>query len=205
MTRRSDTRTRLLDLAETAVLEKGFEATSIEELVAGAGITKGGFFYHFPDKTALAMALLERYIAVEDAFFADVISRAKQYHDDPLQVLLISIELIAETLDDIPGGHPGCLVATAAYQERLFDAKVRELNRKAILGWRGCFRALIDEVLAIYPARDQMDPDALADMILACIEGGLVLSKALDDPTITSKQLRLCKTYFKLLFSPRLQ
>lgn len=205
MTRRTDTRTRLLDLAEAAVLEKGFEATSIEELVAGADITKGGFFYHFPDKNALARALLERYIAVEDTFFETTIAKARSFHDDPLQILLIAIELIAQSLDDIPNGHPGCLVATAAYQERLFDAEVRQLNKDATLGWRATFRVLIDDVVEFYPPRDALDLDGLADMVIAAIEGGLVLSKALADPTITGRQVRLCKDYFKLLFSPRLQ
>ena len=45
--RGSDTRDRLLSLAEAAVLEKGFASTSIDELIAAAGITKSGFFYHF--------------------------------------------------------------------------------------------------------------------------------------------------------------
>ena len=52
-----DTRTRIMDIAQDAILQKGFDATSIEEIVAAAEITKGGFFYHFPDKNALARAL----------------------------------------------------------------------------------------------------------------------------------------------------
>jgi AcrR family transcriptional regulator len=51
---RGNTRERILEVAETAVLEKGFAATSIEELIAAVGITKGGFFYHFRDKGELA-------------------------------------------------------------------------------------------------------------------------------------------------------
>jgi AcrR family transcriptional regulator len=42
------TRERLLDLAEERVLHKGFASTSIDELIAAAGITKSGFFYHYP-------------------------------------------------------------------------------------------------------------------------------------------------------------
>jgi TetR/AcrR family transcriptional regulator, transcriptional repressor for nem operon len=38
------TRERLLDLAYEAIIAKGFAATSIEELVESAGITKSGFF-----------------------------------------------------------------------------------------------------------------------------------------------------------------
>jgi TetR/AcrR family transcriptional repressor of nem operon len=57
-----DTRERLLELAESAVLAKGFAATSIDELIAAAGISKSGFFYHFKDKGELAKGLLVRYL-----------------------------------------------------------------------------------------------------------------------------------------------
>lgn len=61
--KRGEVRERVLQLAESAILEKGFGATSIEELIAAAGITKSGFFYHFKDKTELARILPTRYIA----------------------------------------------------------------------------------------------------------------------------------------------
>ena len=44
------------------MLAKGFAATSIEELIAAAGITKSGFFYHFKDKGELAKGLMLRYL-----------------------------------------------------------------------------------------------------------------------------------------------
>lgn len=61
--KRSQTHERLLDFAYDAIIQKGFAATSIEELVEAAGITKSGFFYHFKDKNDLARQLLERYLA----------------------------------------------------------------------------------------------------------------------------------------------
>lgn len=141
MPRVTDTRERLLDLAEAAVLAKGFDATSIDELVAGAAITKGGFFYHFPDKTALARALLERYIAREDVLFDDLFARARELSDDPLHGFLVALRLLAELLADLPGGHPGCLIATAAYQDRLFDEGVRaRRGRRRCAGGRASCR-----------------------------------------------------------------
>ena len=41
------TREQIMDAAEAAVLAKGFNSTSIEELIAAVGISKSGFFYHF--------------------------------------------------------------------------------------------------------------------------------------------------------------
>ena len=108
--RRGDAKERILQLAEAAVLEKGFAGTSIDELIAAAGITKSGFFYHFKDKTELARVLLLRYIAREDELFDDLFARADELNDDPLHGFLVGLKLLAELTSELPTGHPGCLV-----------------------------------------------------------------------------------------------
>ncbi len=200
--RGEQTRTRIMDIAQDAILVKGFDATSIEEIVAEAEITKGGFFYHFPDKNALARALIERHIEVEDRIFDDLWARARELSDDPLHATLIGLRLLAEMLGDMPNGHPGCIVATAAYQERLFDAEVREMNRRAVLGWRARFRALFEEIAATYPPREPVEMDALADMVNTVVEGGLVMSRALGEPQMIVGQILLLRTFVKQVFLP---
>ena len=204
MARTSGKRERIMDIAQDAILAKGFDATSIEEIVAEADITKGGFFYHFKDKSALAAALLERYIAAEDALLDDLERRAAELSDDPLQRALIALKLMAETMEDLPGSHPGCLVATAAYQDRLFDARVRELITGSFLSWRARYMAMIDEIIAVYPPRDPVDVEALADMVTGVVEGGLIIQRAIGDPKAVAKQILLLRSYIKLLFTPRM-
>src|SRR5262245_64369577 len=79
-----DTRERLLELAESAVLAKGFAATSIEELIAAAGISKSGFFYHFKDKGELAKGLLLRYLEQDRALLESIFRRGDDLNEDPL-------------------------------------------------------------------------------------------------------------------------
>lgn len=202
MSRGGGTRTRIMEVAQASILAKGFDATSIEEIVAGAEITKSGFFYHFRDKNALAHALIEHHIEVEDQIFDDLFERAAELSDDPLQRMLIGLKLLAELLEDMPGGHPGCIVATAAYQDRLFDREVRAINRQAVLGWRARFRSIFKEIMAIYPPHDRVDIDALADMVSAVIEGGIIMGRALGEPKATSEQVLMLRSYVKLLFAP---
>ncbi|MHC2394624.1 AcrR family transcriptional regulator [Bradyrhizobium liaoningense] len=84
------TRERILEIAEAAVLAKGFGATSIEEVIAEAGLTKSGFFYHFRDKNALAREMLRRYVETNDRLFEEIFQRGRELSDDPLQSFLIS-------------------------------------------------------------------------------------------------------------------
>jgi AcrR family transcriptional regulator len=64
---RSDqTRTRILDAAAEAFADHGYAATGVDEICRRAGLSKGGFYHHFPSKQALFLALLEQWLALLD-------------------------------------------------------------------------------------------------------------------------------------------
>jgi len=202
MRKGEETRTRILDVAEAAVLQKGFNGTSIEELITETGITKSGFFYHFRDKNELAKALLHRYIDNDERIYDEIFGRARDLMDDPLQSFLLGMKLLSELLADLPKGHPGCLVAVMCYYERLFDRDIQEINRQAALLWRRRFRRMFEDIVAVYPPREPLDPDQLADMVSTVIEGGIVLSKALKEPQSLPEQILVFRSFVKLLFQP---
>jgi len=200
--RGSETRERLLDLAEQAVLEKGFAATSIDELIAAVGLTKSGFFYHFRDKGELAKALIERYLDREERLLDDLFMRADALNEDPLHGFLVGLKMFAEMMADLPSGHPGCLVASYCYQEQLFNRDVRELTRDGVLAWRKRFRDRLDRIAARYPARTPVDLDAMADMVSGLVDGGIILAKTVRDPTILPRQVMLYREFVRLVFQP---
>jgi AcrR family transcriptional regulator len=195
-----DTRERILEAAETAVLDKGFAATSIEELIAAVGITKGGFFYHFKDKGELAEALLVRYVERENELFDELFARADALNEDPLHAFLAGLELLAGLMADLPNGHPGCLVASFCYQDRLFDREVRELNAAAVLGWRKRFRERLDMIAARYSPRIDVDLDDVADMLSVIADGGIILSRVVKDKQALPRQILLYRDYVRGIF-----
>ena len=198
--RGSDTRERLLDLAEAGVLEKGFASTSIEELIAAAGITKSGFFYHFKDKGELAKALMQRYIAHNDAVLADIFRRADELNDDPLHGFLVALKLFAEMMADLPGAHPGCLVASFCYQDQLFNREVRELTTTGVLAWRRLFRDRLERIALRYPPRLAVELDDLADMANTLVDGGIIMSKVLKDKDVLPRQIMLYREFVRAVF-----
>ena len=198
--RSTSARERLLDLAEAAVLEKGFAATSIDELIVGAGITKSGFFYHFKDKGDLAKALLQRYVAHNEAILVDIFRRADELNDDPLHGFLVALKLFAETMADLPGTHPGCLSASFCYQDRLFDREVHELNRAGIACWRSMFRERLQAIAARYPPRLSVDMGDLADMANTLVDGGIIMARVFDDNTVLPRQIMLYRELVRTVF-----
>ena len=195
-----DTKERILDVAEAAVLEKGFAATSIEELIAAVDITKSGFFYHFKDKNELAKALLIRYVEREDALFDDLFARADELNEDPLHGFLVGLKMMSELMADLPNGHPGCLVASFCYQDRLFDKEVRDLNTKAVLNWRKRFRKRLELIAARYPPKGSVDLDDLADMLSVIADGGIILSRVVNDKQALPRQIMLYRDFIRAVF-----
>jgi TetR/AcrR family transcriptional repressor of nem operon len=202
MRKGNETRERILDIAEAGVLAKGFGATSIDEIIAEAGITKSGFFYHFRDKNELARGLLSRYRGRLEQLLDEIFGRAAELSDDPLQRLLIGLTLFAEHMAAMPGGHPGCLVATMSYQDQLFNREVRGMVTSIVEGWNNFFRAMIEAIIAVYPLREPIDAGRLARHIACAIDGGIIMGKSLGDPTVLPEQMLMARNYVKLMFQP---
>jgi len=195
------TRDRLLDLAEAAVLAKGFAATSIEELIAAAGITKSGFFYHFKDKADLAKALILRFLERDSELLDDLFRRGDELHDDPLHGFLVGLKLFAEMMANLPEAHPGCLAASFAYQDQIFNREIRELNASGLLAWRRRFHERLLLIAERYPPRPEVDLEALADMAASTVEGGMIVGRALRDATILPRQVLLYRDYVRTVFA----
>ena len=199
-TKGARTRQRIMDLAEDSVMHKGFAATSIEELVEAAGITKSGFFYHFKDKGDLARQLLVRFLAEDDEVMDQLTLRAQQLVDDPLQRFLLFLNLYAETVDGLEELHPGCLVASIVYQDQVFDREIQRLNSEAVIRWRARFLGWLEAIDEKYEPVLPVDRETLADGLSAVVEGSIILAKALNDPRLMGRQLRLYRDMVKAAY-----
>jgi AcrR family transcriptional regulator len=201
--RKGDTRAKILEVAEAAVLAKGFAATSIEEIIAEVGITKSGFFYHFRDKTALAKGMMLRYLEHDRQVLDDIFKRGDELHDDPLHGFLVGLRLFAEMFANLPQVYPGCLAASFAYQDHLFNREIRQLNAAGALAWRKRFRERFDLIAQRYPPRQDVDLEALADMATTLVEGGLVLGRMMQDVRILPQQILLYRDFVQVIFGAK--
>ena len=194
------TRERLMDAANDAILTKGFAGTSIDELVEATGITKSGFFYHFRDKGDLARQLLVRFLAEDDAVTDALTAQAHARSGDPMQRFLLFLDLYADMMDEVDEVHPGCLVAAVIYQEQAFDRDVRQMLFETAMRWRERFRSWFQAIDAQYTPVAPIDLDTLADSFSAVVEGSIVLTRALGDPKLLGRQLRLFGTMIRTTY-----
>lgn len=195
------TRERLLEIAEAAIVAKGFSNTSIDEIIAEAGLTKSGFFYHFSDKTELAKALLHRFLRDDAAMMDGLWARGRELSDDPLQALLITLKLFAEQFADLEETHPGCIVAAIAYHDRQFNDEVRGLNAQAVEAWRARLRGSFAEIEKVYRPRIEIDTRHLADMLCTIVDGALIVGRVVDEPRLVHEQVMLYRQLLRGVFA----
>jgi len=86
------TRRHLLEVAAGAFAEKGYAGTSMNDVIKGAGVTKGGFYFHFPSKEALAIAVL-RY---KQEQWAGRVLAATMKHTNAMDQLTAMVEALID-------------------------------------------------------------------------------------------------------------
>ncbi|WP_369298811.1 TetR/AcrR family transcriptional regulator [uncultured Neglectibacter sp.] len=61
---------KILEVSRRLFLEKGYEKTSIQDIVNALGMSKGAIYHHFPSKEALLVAVVDSFYSQEDWFKA---------------------------------------------------------------------------------------------------------------------------------------
>lgn len=201
-TKGAETRQRILDTAQSLILEHGYSGVSVDRIINGLGLTKGAFFHHFRSKKDLAHDLIQRFADDGNALLSKSIARARKLSDDPLQQFLIVVGLYEEIFEGLSEPYSGCLLASYVYELQEFDDDVRPIINSEFLFARSELTALLTRVAERYPPRMKVDLRALADTFMSTFEGAFILSKSLSEPDITIEQLRLYRSFVQLLFRP---
>ena len=194
------TRERILDTAQSLVLDHGFSAVSIDKLIESLDVTKGAFFHHFKNKNELAVQLIERYAQKDRDFFYDTLARGEKLGNDPLQQLLIMIGLWEEYFASLEKPYPGCLLASYIYELQLFDDHTRKIIKNVFLTWRDELTKRFKIIAKKYRPEKSVDLPSLADQFIVLIEGAFILSKSLNDTQIVVNQIRHYKKYIESIF-----
>lgn len=193
------TRDRILEVARSATLERGFSAVRLDQVLQEAGASKGAFFHHFRSKADLGRALVERYAADDAALLDGLIASAEARSSDPAEQLLDVIGQLEAGAVTALVEQPSCLFVSFIYEGGLAEPETSRLIDESIRHWRSELRRLLEAAAPTSPGLAGVDLDSLADHAFTVIEGAFLLARALDDPTAMAAQLGHLRRYLELL------
>jgi AcrR family transcriptional regulator len=178
--------------AAELVRARGLRATSVGDILAAASVPKGCFYHHFASKDALGHEILARWNADLEARLLDYLTR----DDGPAP-----LERVAAALDgfvteqeqsgcrggsafgnlatELSDEHEGFRVTLAQAFQRLVGAFARQLERARANG----------------ELKPDADPQALAEFLVATLEGGILLARVHRDSSVLARVLRSAEAH----------
>ena len=126
------------------MIEQGYNATSLDQVIAASSSSKGAFFHHFSSKSDLALRLVERYYA-RDIAYLDAGLAAVADIKDPVARLVAFVRFFEEGADELMSEQSGCLYATVLAERQLAGPAIHDLVARAALDWRQAFAELLGQ------------------------------------------------------------
>lgn len=182
------------------MIEHGYNATSLDQVIAESSSSKGAFFHHFSSKSDLRLQLVERYVA-KDLAHLDAGLAAVADIDDPAARLVDFVRFYEDSADDLLSEQSGCLYATVLAEREITGRDIADLVARAALTWRQAIATLLGTALNERrpDLGNDIDVDALADHLYATFEGGFILCRTLNDASAMRSQLRVFRQLLEAL------
>ncbi|MGA2549153.1 MAG: TetR/AcrR family transcriptional regulator [Burkholderiaceae bacterium] len=189
-------RHKLLEAAFSIIRQKGYAATSVDELCARAGVTKGAFFHHFPTKDSLAVAAVNEWTEMTDAFFA-----AAPYHgfDDPLDRILGYLDFRKALLRGEVAEFT-CLAGTILQEAYGTHPNIRHACDASIGGQAAKVKSDIADAMKRYHIRAPWTAESLALHTQAVLQGAFILAKAKGSAAVVEASIDHLRRYVEQLF-----
>ena len=163
---------QVLDQAMRTFMARGFEATSIQDLVDSMDLNRGSIYATFGDKRSLFLKTLAHYeMHHRQAWFAAL----RQNHTPRDAILSVFEGAIATALSD--RGRFGCFLVNSAIELSPHDDDVAEVVAEGLTNTEKSFRDLIKEGKKIGEIPPHVDPTTTARVLLGLLVGLRVLAR----------------------------
>jgi TetR/AcrR family transcriptional regulator, transcriptional repressor for nem operon len=190
-------RSRLLDAAMRVIREKGYSATTVDDICGAAGVTKGAFFHHFKSKEELGVEAAAHFSRMADQLFG-----AAPYREfaDPLDRLLGYIDFRAAILTG-PIAQFTCLLGTMVQETYDSHPAIRQACETYIVGHAAGLGADIAAAKALYAPDATWSAESLGLYTQAVLQGSFILAKAKGGPEVARDCIAHLRRYILQLFN----
>ena len=168
------TKRRLLDVGLATLLERGYNATGIQDLLVATSVPKGSFYHHFGSKEDFALQVIDRYVA-------EVHMLLDQSLGDPDRAPLERVRLFFERMLAMYGsqGYLGSLIGLLGQELAAVSTSFRRRIEAAFDGIARRLAETLEEARRRGDIPPDHDPVQTATLMLDCWEGAAMRSRLL--------------------------
>jgi TetR/AcrR family transcriptional repressor of nem operon len=186
----------LIEAAIGLILKQGYNATSVDEICAAAGVTKGTYFHYFKSKEDMGLAAIEAWMAG----WKSIVDQANlEAIPDPLDRVWALLGTMETAYSAFPGGS-GCVLGSVAQELSRTSDRVREKGHETFGSWVEITSKLLSDAKAAHTPKVDFDPDQVAWWLQSFVQGTLLIAKSHPDQNFISQNISHCRAYIEFLF-----
>jgi TetR/AcrR family transcriptional repressor of nem operon len=175
-----EARMKLLDAARDVIRRQGYSATTVDDICAAAGVSKGAFFHHFASKEEAGVAAIEAFGAMADAIFASAPFAADP---DPRARIFGYVDFRAAMLDRSLVEFT-CLMGTTVQEVYETHPALREACNKGMSSHVADLERDLAAAKELYAKSASWSPRTVGYFIQATLQGAFIFAKAKHDSEI---------------------
>lgn len=192
---RQDTRGRLVEAARQLFWTRGYEATSLSDVVQRAKVNPGSLYYFFKTKEELLLAVLERYLGLLEPA---VIEPAFRRQRDPIERIFAVLDGYRQGLVET-GFRQGCPIGNLALEVGDGLPRARKKIAANFRAWRGWIRRCLEDAGGRLPP--DLDRDGLAAFVLTVMEGAVMQARVHGSLAPFDASVAQLRDYFRRFLS----
>ncbi|ABC64295.1 TetR/AcrR family transcriptional regulator [Erythrobacter litoralis] len=187
------TRQRIVMTALELFYEKGFNSTSIADILSRSQVHSGSLYHFFPGKQDLLVAVLEFY---RDGIRENLLDVAWVEVDDPIDRVfaLLNGYRVGLLMSDY---RLGCPIGNLALEIAEPDPRIRDLLQVNFTNWIGAVEQCLDEAGDRLP--HDTDRRALAEFILTTMEGAIMQARTARDIAVFDRNIGVLRAHIDTL------
>jgi AcrR family transcriptional regulator len=194
-----DTRSRIIVAAMELFWEKGFNSTSVADILSRSQVNSGSLYHFFPGKQDVLIAVLEAY---RDGIGEMLLAPAWDGVEDPIEKIFALLDRYRRHLVETDCAY-GCPIGSLALELHEPDPAVRALLAANFANWTAAIEARLAE------AADRLPPDldrkALAEFVLTAMDGAVMQARTHRDVAYFDRMVATLRRHFEMLLERRTQ
>jgi TetR/AcrR family transcriptional regulator, transcriptional repressor for nem operon len=171
------TKRRLLDVGLATLLERGYNATGIQDLLVATRVPKGSFYHHFASKEDFALQVVDRYLAEVHVLLDQSLTDTDRM---PIERVRLFFERLAAMYAS--QGYLGSLVGLLSQELAAVNTAFRRRMEGAYDGIAHRLAEALAEAKQRGELPSEIDPLQSANVMLDCWEGAAARSRLLRGP-----------------------